>query len=93
MLFRSVDFRDAAAHRAIAPDISFEALDRAMHIKLPGGKTYKGFYAFRQLTHHLPVLWIFASFLYIPGIPTIGRKVYAHIAARRKKCTHEDCGI
>jgi predicted DCC family thiol-disulfide oxidoreductase YuxK len=96
-----VDFRDTAAHQAFAPDLSLEALDKALHVRFPGpsaplgasGKTLSGFDAFRAISWHLPPLWIAAPFLYIPGVPPIGRIVYGAIAARREKCSHEACAI
>jgi hypothetical protein len=62
-----------------------------MHIKLPDGTYRTGFDAFRTLCWHLPPLWPLAPFLYIPGIPLLGRRIYARIAENRKKCTHEAC--
>ena len=50
-----------------------------------------GFDAFHQLAWHLPVLLPIAPLLSIPGIPLIGRRIYAAIAERRKKCDHESC--
>lgn len=95
---RYVDFRNASARIAIAPNLTEEELDKAMHTIQPATsnqqpKTRKGFDAFRHMTWSLPVLWIAAPFLYLPGIPFIGRRVYAHIAANRKKCDHESCAI
>jgi predicted DCC family thiol-disulfide oxidoreductase YuxK len=102
---KPVDFRDADARKAEAPDLSLEALDRALHVRFPAagpeqsrvgrgdGKTLNGFDAFRALAWHLPPLWVAAPFLYLPGIPPIGRRIYARIAARRQKCKHEDCAL
>lgn len=94
---RLVDFRNEELRRSVAPEISFEALDKSMHIKMPngarGGRTENGFDAFRLLAWHLPPLWPIAPFLYVPGVPFVGRKVYAEVAARRKRCTHESCNI
>lgn len=93
-----VDFRDAKARTAIAPELTEAELDKSMHIIMPyvlspKSKVIKGFDAFRRMTWHLPALCITAPFLYIPGIPFIGRRIYAKIAANRKKCDHESCAI
>lgn len=88
---RAVDFRDAELRKRYAPDISSVDLDRALHIRLPDGTTFAGFDAFRKLTWNIPVLWPLAPFLYIPGIPLIGRAIYAKIAARRNRCADGHC--
>ena len=88
---RAVDFRDPAVRKRFAPDISLGDLDRAMHIRLPDGTTFTGFDAFRELAWHLPVFWPLAPFLYFPGVPTIGRMIYAKVAASRDRCADGSC--
>ena len=88
---RPVDFRAEQERNRWAPEIPFEDLDRALHVKFPNGKTLHGFRAFRALAWHLPLLWLIAPFLYLPGARPIGDVIYARIAERRKKCTHESC--
>lgn len=88
---RAVDFRDAAQHAKYAPSVSEADLDRAMHIKTPKGTYYKGFDAFRVLTWHLPTLRFVTPFLYLPGIPPLGRKIYQKIAERRNRCAGGVC--
>lgn len=55
--------------------------------------SYPGFSAFRKLSWSLPLLLPLAPFLYYPGISHLGDYVYRQIAARRKKCTHENCSF
>jgi len=86
-----VDFRNAASRKRFAPDIALGDLDRAMHIRMPDGTTLSGFDAFRRMTWHLPALWPLAPVLSLPGVPTIGRKVYAVITANRKRCVEGTC--
>ena len=88
-----VDFRDDAARQAHAPDLTQEQLDKAMHVRFPSGRTLHGFDAFRALCWHLPAAWMLAPFLYIPGVPVLGRRIYAEIASKRQKCTHEGCAL
>jgi predicted DCC family thiol-disulfide oxidoreductase YuxK len=86
-----VDFQNESKRIEVAPEVSYRELDRAMHVKFPSGRTLKGFYAFRALAWNLPALFIFAPFLYIPGVPWIGERVYQRVAAMRDKCAHGDC--
>ena len=108
-----IDFHDTEKRMTVAPDLSLNNLDRAMHIRLPAERTtdngqrttlstvhcplstrtYRGFDAFRELCWHLPLLIPLAPFLYYPGVSTLGRRVYARIAERRKRCTHEKCRL
>lgn len=87
-----VDFHDAELKKQYAADIALKDLDKAMHIRFPHKKTFKGFYAVRVLTWHLPVFWIIAPMMYLPGVSFIGNKIYRRVARNRKKCAHESCG-
>ena len=88
---QAVDFRNAKLRMKHAPDVAETDLDRAMHIKIPGGRYVKGFDGFRALAWHLPVTRAITPLLYAPGVPLIGRKIYAHIAENRKKCANGVC--
>jgi predicted DCC family thiol-disulfide oxidoreductase YuxK len=88
-----VDFWDDGARKSVAPDLTIEELDKALHIRLPGGKTLKGFDALRGLVWHLPALWVTIPLLYLPGAAVVGQWGYANVAERRKKCTHQGCRI
>ena len=86
-----VDFRDTKKRQKIVPKITEKELDRAMHIKLPDGSTYKGFDAFRVLSAHVPLTQLLTPLLYLPGVDIIGRAVYARVAANRNKCANGVC--
>lgn len=92
-VLRYMDFRNTYVREKEAPGMTEALLDKAMHIRLANGHYMKGFDAFRRMTHVLPPLWLLAPFLYIPGIPQLGRVFYAKIAANRQKCDHESCGL
>lgn len=88
---KPVDFRNPAERSATAPELKLEDLDRALHIKLQDGSTRQGFFAFRTLCWHLPVLWPLVPLLYIPGVAPVGELIYSQIAARRDKCADGVC--
>ena len=90
---KPVDFRDGILRSKHAPDLSESDLDRAMHIKTPQGKFYKGFDAFRKLSWHMPSLKLLTPLLYLPGVAPVGRMIYAKIAVSRNKCAHGACKI
>ncbi len=77
------NLHDPAVRNHYAPEISFEKLNAAMHIKLQDGTFRKGFFAFRRLCFALPLLWILAPFLYVPGVSWIGETIYEWVASHR----------
>lgn len=87
---KAINFRDGTLRRQHAPEIPIKDLDRSMHIKIRS-ENFSGFDAFRKLAWHLPLLWPFIPILYIPGIPKVGRVIYARIAANRKRCSDGFC--
>lgn len=90
---KPVDFRDGILRSKHATDITEADLDRAMHIKTPKGRYYKGFYAFRKLSWHMPSLRIFTPLMYLPGVAPVGRMIYTKIAESRNRCAHGACKI
>ncbi len=88
---KPVDFHEDTLRKKIAPKITLQALDKALHVKLPNGTFRMGFRAFRAISWSIPWLWVFAPFLYLPGAVFIGDRVYDRIAKRRKKCRHGHC--
>jgi predicted DCC family thiol-disulfide oxidoreductase YuxK len=63
---------------------ALEDLARAVHLIRSDGKIYKGFYACRKIGILLPITFLPSLFLYIPGVPYFGEKVYAFIERVRK---------
>lgn len=63
---------------------SREQLVEQMHV-WPASRQglYHGFAAFRFLAWRLPALWPIAPFLYLPGVPWAGQKIYLWIARNR----------
>ncbi len=76
------------------PSIPDEALDRAMHVVLPDGRTYQGARALPALLPLLPGGVLLAAILRIPGVQSLADRVYTWIAARRHRlgCS-SSCGI
>jgi predicted DCC family thiol-disulfide oxidoreductase YuxK len=66
------------------PPLVPEQLLEQMHLLPPGGrKVYRGFEAFRWIAWRLPLLWPLAPFLYLPGMKSLGQRVYLWIARNR----------
>ena len=87
-----INYHDESLRNTYASDLAFEDLDRAMHIQLPNGQRQKGYLAARRICWSLPLLWIVAPFMYLPGISQIGQKVYQRVAQKRHRCSIEGCG-
>jgi predicted DCC family thiol-disulfide oxidoreductase YuxK len=56
-----------------------------MHLVTPRKSIYHGFGAFRWMSWRLPLLWIFAPFMYLPGASWLGQKAYLWVARNRFK--------
>jgi len=55
-----------------------------MHLVTPDRRrVHTGFRAFRWMAGHLPLLWLLWPWLFLPGIPWLGRKLYRWIAKHR----------
>ncbi len=88
-LFRRIDFYDAMRDWARAhdrfPSLRQEDCLEEMHVVTARGNVYRGFDAYRALAWAMPATFIVAPFLYVPGVPWVGRRVYAAVAARRDR--------
>jgi predicted DCC family thiol-disulfide oxidoreductase YuxK len=55
-----------------------------MHLLTPcGGQVHHGFGAFRWMAWRLPLLWGLAPFLYLPGVESLGQRLYLWVARNR----------
>jgi predicted DCC family thiol-disulfide oxidoreductase YuxK len=79
-----VDFRDPASPILKPPVLAQAPLVDEMHLLTPDdARLHHGFDALRWLAWRLPLLWLIAPFLYIPGVPPLGQKLYLWIARNR----------
>ncbi|MGE0529552.1 MAG: thiol-disulfide oxidoreductase DCC family protein [Bdellovibrionales bacterium] len=79
-----VNVRDAEQTKDLSLNIPESRLTEEMHLVPPNGKKiYHGFGAFRWMAWRLPLLWPIAPFLYLPGVPYLGQKMYLWIARNR----------
>ena len=88
-LLRRVQFKDVVAdweeiHRRF-PSLSQEACLTEMHVVAPDGKVFLGFDGYRALAWDLPLGWVIVPFLYFPGVPWAGRRVYRAVAGGRSR--------
>lgn len=65
------------------PQLSQAETQQRMVTIRPDGKTCGGFYAVRDIMIHMPLTWLPALFLYIPGVSLLGVPAYAWIAKNR----------
>lgn len=65
-------------------EVDRDALLREMHMESPEGALVKGFGAYRAISRMIPLFWAILPFLYIPGVPFLGKKIYGFIAKSRK---------
>jgi predicted DCC family thiol-disulfide oxidoreductase YuxK len=79
-----VNARDPGDLPAGDPPLAGDRLLQEMHLLTPGDRrVYHGFKAFRWMAWRLPLLWPLVPFLYLPGMATLGQRVYLWIARNR----------
>lgn len=91
------DARDESNVPALSPPLQPSRLMEEMHLVAPDGRSvYHGFRAFRWMAWRLPLLWPIAPFLYLPGMPALGQRVYRWIARNRfhlVPCEEGECRV
>lgn len=79
------------------PPIAGAPLLEQMHVVPANGQEiYGGYRAIRWIAWRLPLTWLFAPFLYLPGMTWLGQKFYLWIARNRFKiipCEHGVCKV
>ena len=65
------------------PQLSGEETQRRMVSIRKDGKTYGGFFAVRDIMVHLPLTFVPALVLYVPGVSLLGVPVYTWTAKNR----------
>lgn len=85
--FNVLTFADARTPEQIPQlpaSLSRQRLLEEMHLRTPdGARVYHGFAAFRWMAWRLPLLWALAPFLYLPGVPALGQRLYLWVARNR----------
>ncbi len=69
--------------RAIAPQLTREALLEAIHCVTPEGVVYRGARAIRFVGMRLPLLIPIALILWFPGVIWFAEKIYAWVSRNR----------
>jgi predicted DCC family thiol-disulfide oxidoreductase YuxK len=69
--------------RVIAPQLSQEQLEEAIHCVTPKGRIYRGARCIRYVGMRLPLLVPLAVFLWIPGVIWIAEIVYQQVSRNR----------
>jgi predicted DCC family thiol-disulfide oxidoreductase YuxK len=85
------------------PDLTHDQLMAQMYIVDQQGRRHGGGDAVRYLSRRLPLLWIFAPILHLPGTANLWRWGYHQIAKRRYKlagkksngpsCESDSCAV
>ncbi len=80
------------------PALTLKRCRSEMILIEPNGRISGGFDAFRQLTRHLPTLWIVAPLTFFPGASWVGHRAYRwlsknrYLLHRNPICTSNQCG-
>ncbi|PHQ32826.1 thiol-disulfide oxidoreductase DCC family protein [Rhodopirellula bahusiensis] len=80
------------------PDLTQEQLMNQMYVIDQQGQRHGGADAVRYLSRRLPMLWLAAPILHLPGTAKMWRRLYHEVAKRRyrlagKSCDSGSCSI
>jgi predicted DCC family thiol-disulfide oxidoreductase YuxK len=66
-----------------------------MAVVTPEGQVLRGFFAFREVSRRLPLLWALVPLMYGPGAEWAGTRMYAWVAANRARrlCEGDACAV
>ena len=67
------------------PQLKSEETQNRMISIRPDGKTYGGFFAVRDIAYHLPLTFLLAVLLYLPGVSLLGVPAYRWISKNRHR--------
>jgi predicted DCC family thiol-disulfide oxidoreductase YuxK len=73
------------------PHLSHDQLMQQMYVIDPNGKAYGGADAIRYLSRRLPLLWLAAPILHLPGTASLWRWMYNQVAKRRYRLAGRSC--
>jgi predicted DCC family thiol-disulfide oxidoreductase YuxK len=80
---KHVDYQPFEDISKLDPRLTREKCHSVIHLLTKDGQLFGGFSAFRALTLRLPLLYLFAPILHLPGMKWVGDAVYAFIAKNR----------
>lgn len=80
------------------PDLTHDQLMEQMYVVDQAGRRHGGADAVRYLSRRLPLLWVLAPILHIPGTARLWRWLYGQVAKRRyklagKSCENDSCSV
>lgn len=93
---RYVDLeREPERARELLPGVSADEMREEMAVVTPTGAALRGFFAFREISKRLPVLWPLVPVMFAPGSAWVGTRVYAWVAANRARrlCDGDACAV
>lgn len=85
-VFQQITYIDSHDNTALeTTGVRFEDAEEAAYAVRPDGRQYAGFDAFRLVAWQLPATVLLAPFLYLPGVPQVGRRVYTWVKDNRSR--------
>jgi len=77
------------------PMLAGADVNDAMFAVTATGRVYRGYFAFKELVHHLPIAWPILPLFYVPGSSIVGPRLYAWVARNRRQfgCETDVCDV
>jgi predicted DCC family thiol-disulfide oxidoreductase YuxK len=86
--------QDHAAVLARFPELATEDILGEIYVQANDGRWLVGFFGMRHLAWQIPLGWFLLPIFYLPGMNTLGPKMYGWVAKRRyqiNKFMGNDC--
>jgi len=80
--FRLLDLSEY--NRSQALNLNPANLEKEMYV-VSRGQAYHGFYGYRLIALAVPVFWLFAPWLFVPLVSSLGASIYGFVARNRMK--------
>ncbi len=96
-VIEGIDFNQVQDLRTIHPDLTKELAQSQLYLIDSQEKLYSGFFAFRNLSLKLPMMFVLIPVFYFPGMNLIGPFLYSVVAKNRhllhfgKTCRNNSC--
>jgi predicted DCC family thiol-disulfide oxidoreductase YuxK len=78
--FRFLDLNEY--NRTQALNLKADDLEKQMYV-ISSARAYRGFYGYRVIALAIPAFWLLAPWLFVPGISSLGARIYRYIARHR----------
>lgn len=87
-IFKTLDYREFQSYlgegKSLPAGLSKDDVDKQMYLVINDKEVYSGYFVFRHICWHMPMMFPLIPIIFFPGMGVIGPIVYGFIAKNRK---------